>query len=132
MHRASLRVLPGVRRPRSRHQTPSVGDLVERPFARTESTGSLEADLVHQSAERLNEEIRRGTDVVGSSCVILFPEFHRDGGSGREDPARVKGDSRIFLSSRCSDFGWAGPSPLRVCGAGGGRGHPPSSPDPDA
>jgi transposase InsO family protein len=36
MRRAGLRVLPGVRRPRSRHQTPSVGDLVERSFARTE------------------------------------------------------------------------------------------------
>ena len=29
------------------------------------SIGSLEADLVNQSVERLNEEIRQGTDLVG-------------------------------------------------------------------
>lgn len=36
MHRAGLHGLPGARRPRSKHQTPTVGDLVEREFARTE------------------------------------------------------------------------------------------------
>jgi len=36
MHRAGLMGLPGSRRRRSKHQTPTVGDLVERSFARTE------------------------------------------------------------------------------------------------
>lgn len=36
MHRAGLAGLPGARRRRSKHQTPTVGDLVERSFARTE------------------------------------------------------------------------------------------------
>ena len=36
MHRAGLAGLPGARRPRSKHQTPTAGDLVERSFARTE------------------------------------------------------------------------------------------------
>ena len=36
MRRAGLAGLPGARRPRSKHQTPTVGDLVEREFARAE------------------------------------------------------------------------------------------------
>jgi len=34
MHRAGLQGLPGARRDRPSHQTPTVGDLVERSFAR--------------------------------------------------------------------------------------------------
>ena len=36
MHRASLQGLPGARKRRSRHQTPTASDLVERSFARAE------------------------------------------------------------------------------------------------
>ena len=36
MHRAGLHGLPGARRVRSKHQTPTVGDLVDREFARTQ------------------------------------------------------------------------------------------------
>ena len=36
MHRAGLQGLPGSRRRRNKHQTPTVGDLVEREFVRTE------------------------------------------------------------------------------------------------
>src|SRR6266540_2897207 len=35
MHRAGLKGLPGTKRPQSRHETPTAGDLVDRAFART-------------------------------------------------------------------------------------------------
>lgn len=34
MHRAGIKGLPGSRRPRPRHQTPTAGDLVNRQFTR--------------------------------------------------------------------------------------------------
>jgi transposase InsO family protein/transposase-like protein len=45
MHRAGLQGLPGSRRPRSKHQTPTVGDLVEREFTRTEPNQHWVTDI---------------------------------------------------------------------------------------
>jgi putative transposase len=49
MHRAGLAGLPGARRPRSKHQTPTAGDLVERSFARTEPNRLWVTDITEHS-----------------------------------------------------------------------------------
>jgi putative transposase len=52
MRRAELHGLPGARRRRSKHQTPTASDLVERSFARTEPNQLWVTDITeHQTRE---------------------------------------------------------------------------------
>jgi putative transposase len=59
MRRAGLQGLPGSRRPRSKHQTPTVGDLVERQFARTEPDQLWVTDIERHEA-LLNRAVMKG------------------------------------------------------------------------
>ena len=49
MHRAGLQGLPGAPKRRSRHQTPTVGDLVDRNFARAEPNQLWVTDITEHS-----------------------------------------------------------------------------------
>lgn len=51
MHRAGLHGLPGARRARSKHQTPTVGDLVERELARTQPNQLWVTDITEHPTQ---------------------------------------------------------------------------------
>jgi transposase InsO family protein len=110
MHRAGIKGLPGNRRPRPRHQTPTAGDLVHRQFTRsvpdqlwvTDITGHPTGEGKVYCAVVLDACSRR---VAGWSTTARRPlPGHQRAGhghpqpdrpAGRDDPLRPRGARRI-------------------------------------
>jgi putative transposase len=58
MRRAAIRGLPGSRRPRPKHQTPTAVDLVNRDFARSAPNQLWVTDIERHEALRNRVEVR--------------------------------------------------------------------------
>jgi putative transposase len=97
MHRAGLKGLPGSQRRRSRHQTPTVRDLVEREFARTEPD-QLSVTDIHPTREGK------------VYCSVVLDAFSRRivGWSIDSSPSASSSQTRSARRSRL-----AGPHPAR-------------------
>jgi hypothetical protein len=99
MTRAAIKGLPGNRRPRPRHQTPTATDLVERMFTR-------------EAPNRLRSPTSPSTAPTKARCTAQWSSTRSPAGSwaGRSTPARLR---------RWPPMRWAWPSrTVRRCPLG--------------